>query len=256
MNKILQHAVSAAEEAGKIILNFYHSEFIVNHKGFGNPVTEADLEADACLKQFLTEKYPDYGWLSEETRDSADRLTKDRVWVVDPLDGTKEFVEGVPNFAVSIGLAEHGEPILGVIHNPVSKDTYTAAKGLGMHFNGTPTSICKESNLKKMNILNSRSETRRGLWQPYMDHFKELIPIGSIALKLAMTAANQADMAGSLKPKNEWDICAGHCMINESGGKMVTTENLEITYNKPNTLMTPGLVAGNEQAVNHFLNLL
>ncbi len=256
MNKILQFAENAAKEAGEIILNFYQSEFEIKHKGFGNPVTEADLAADTFLKNNLTEKFPEYGWLSEETKDSPARFDKMRVWVVDPLDGTKEFVEGVPNFAVSIGLVEKGIPILGVIYNPVTKDTYSAAKGMGMKFNGQPKTICRETELTNMNILNSRSETKRGLWKPFENHFRELIPIGSIALKLAMTAANQADMIGSLKPKNEWDICAGHCMISEAGGKLVTSENLEITYNKVNTLTTPGLVAGNEMAVNNFLELV
>ncbi len=104
-------------------------------------------------------------------------------------------------------------------------------------------------------MLNSRSETRQGLWESYTPYFKELIPIGSIALKLAMVAAHQTDMVASLKPKNEWDICAGHCLINEAGGKLLTIEGKEITYNNPNTLITPGLVAGNESVINSFINL-
>ena len=174
MNKILQFAENAAKEAGEIILNFYQSEFEIKHKGFGNPVTEADLAADTFLKNNLTEKFPEYGWLSEETKDSPARLDKMRVWVVDPLDGTKEFVEGVPNFAVSIGLVEKGIPILGVIYNPVTKDTYSAAKGMGMKFNGQPKTICRETELTNMNILNSRSETKRGLWKPFENHFRDL----------------------------------------------------------------------------------
>jgi len=256
MNKILKNTIEAIKGAGKIILNYYQSEYTVKHKGIGNPVTQADIETDVYLKNYLTEAYPHYGWLSEETRDSPERLEKERVWVVDPLDGTKEFIEGVPNFAISIGLVENGIPILGVILNPVKNDLYTAVIRMGMSLNGEKTKICKNTNLKEMNILNSRSETRKGLWQPYRNNFKELIPFGSIALKLAMVAANQADFVGSLQPKNEWDICAGHCMINESGGKMVTTENLEIKYNKPNTLTTPGLVAGDSNAVDAFLKLL
>ena len=88
------------------------------------------------------------------------------------------------------------------------------------------------------------------------DFFKELLPIGSIAYKLAMVSANQADLVASLKPKNEWDICAGHCLINESGGILVTSEGNEIKYNNRNTLITPGLVAGNKDAVNNMLNCI
>lgn len=256
MNQILHAATTAALEAGKIIHSFFHNEYEVKMKGKGNPVTEADIAADDILKKMLTTEFPNYGWLSEETRDSPERLSKERVWVVDPLDGTKEFVEGVPNFAISIGLVENGIPILGVILNPITNDLYTAVKGMGMRLNGKATTICQNKNLNEINILNSRSETKRGLWEPYKNNFKELIPFGSIALKLAMVAANQADFVGSLQPKNEWDICAGHCLINEAGGKMLTTKSKEITYNKANTLTTPGLIAGNSYAINNFLNIL
>ena len=104
-------------------------------------------------------------------------------------------------------------------------------------------------------MLNSRSETRQGLWKPYISHFKKLIPIGSIALKLAMVAANQTDMVASLKPKNEWDICAGHCLINEAGGTLLTIEGKKILYNNRKTLITPGLVAGNEAVGKSFIKL-
>jgi myo-inositol-1(or 4)-monophosphatase len=224
-------------------------------KGKGNPVTEADIAADDILKKILTTEFPDYGWLSEETRDTPDRLSKKRVWVVDPIDGTKEFVEGIPNFVVSVGLVENGIPILGVIHNPINKDTYSATLGGGILFNGKRTIINNKTEFSQISMLNSRSETRQGLWEPYIPHFKKLIPIGSIALKLAMVAANQTNMVASLKPKNEWDICAGHCLINEAGGILLTIEGKEITYNNPKTLITPGLVAGNESVVNSFIKL-
>jgi len=255
MNQILLAATTAAHEAGTIIYSFYHSEYELKMKGRGNPVTEADIAADDMLKKILTSEFPDYGWLSEETRDTPQRLTKKRVWIVDPIDGTKEFVEGIPNFVVSIGLVENGIPILGVIHNPINKDTYTATLDGGILFNGNPSTISSKTEFSKMSMLNSRSETHQGLWKSYTPYFKELIPIGSIALKLAMVAANQTDMVASLKPKNEWDICAGHCLINEAGGRLLTIEGKEITYNNPNTLITPGLVAGNQSAVNSFVKL-
>ena len=255
MNQILLTATAAAHKAGDIIHSFFHTEFEVKMKGKGNPVTEADIAADDILKKILTTEFPDYGWLSEETRDTPDRLSKKRVWVVDPIDGTKEFVEGIPNFVVSIGLVENGIPILGVIHNPINKDTYSATLGGGILFNGKQTIISDKTEFSQISMLNSRSETRQGLWEPYIPHFKKLIPIGSIALKLAMVAANQTHMVASLKPKNEWDICAGHCLINEAGGILLTVEGKEITYNNPKTLITPGLVAGNESVVNSFIKL-
>jgi len=255
MNQILLTATTAAHEAGNIIHSFFHSEYEVKMKEIGNPVTEADIAADDILKKILTTEFTDYGWLSEETRDTPHRLTKKRIWVVDPIDGTKEFVEGISNFVVSIGLVEDGKPILGVIHNPISKDTYTAINGGGVFFNGNQTTISKKTEFSQMSMLNSRSETRQGLWESYTPYFKELIPIGSIALKLAMVAAHQTDMVASLKPKNEWDICAGHCLINEAGGILLTVGGKEISYNNPKTLITPGLVAGNESVVNSFIKL-
>ncbi|MBT5955634.1 MAG: 3'(2'),5'-bisphosphate nucleotidase CysQ [Candidatus Marinimicrobia bacterium] len=255
MNQILLAATTAAYEAGDIIHSFFLSEYEVKMKGKGNPVTEADIAADDILKKMLISEFPEYGWLSEETRDTPHRLTKKRVWVVDPIDGTKEFVEGIPNFVVSIGLVENGIPILGVIHNPINKDTYTAISGGGVFFNGNQTSISDKTEFSLISMFNSRSETRQGLWESYTPHFKELIPIGSIALKLAMVAAHQTDMVASLKPKNEWDICAGHCLINEAGGKLLTIEGKGITYNNADTLITPGLVAGNESVVNSFIKL-
>lgn len=255
MNQTLLTATRAAHEAGKIIYSFFHSEFEVKMKGVGNPVTEADIAADEILKTILTGEFPNYGWLSEETQDTPDRLSKKRVWVVDPIDGTKEFVDGIPNFVVSIGLVENGIPILGVIHNPINKDTYSATLGGGTFFNGKQTIINTETEFSEISMLNSRSETQQGLWESYIPHFKKLIPIGSIALKLAMVAANQNNIVASLKPKNEWDICAGHCLINESGGILLTVEGKKITYNNSKTLITPGLVAGNETIVNSFINL-
>jgi len=255
MNQILLAATTAAHEAGNIIHTFFHSEFEVKMKGQDNPVTEADIAADEILKKILTTGFPDYGWLSEETRDTPHRLTKKRVWVVDPIDGTKEFVEGIPNFVVSIGLIEKGIPILGVIHNPINKNTYTAINGGGIFFNGNQTTISDKTEFSQMSMLNSRSETRQGLWESYIPHFRKLIPIGSIALKLAMVAAHQTDMVASLKPKNEWDICAGHCLINEAGGALLTIDGKEITYNNPNTLISPGLVAGNKASVDKMVRL-
>ena len=253
MNEILLIAIQAAKEAGKIISSFYQNEYEVKMKGKGNPVTEADIAADQKIKTILTNEFPKYGWLSEETKDTPDRLDKKRVWVVDPIDGTKEFVQGIPNFVVSIGLVENRKPILGVIHNPINNDIYAASLGGGFYYNGNQSFINQKTKFSEIIMLNSRSESMEGLWESYNSQFNKLIPIGSIALKLAMVAANQADMVASLKPKNEWDICAGHCLINEAKGTLMTINGKNISYNNPNTLIVPGLVAGNQPIVKSFI---
>ena len=256
MNSDLSIAKTAAIEAGGIILNYYKADYEIKDKGYHNPVTTADNAADTRLKEILTETRPEYGWLSEETVDSHKRLKKERVWIVDPLDGTKEFIEGVPHFVVSVALVENGNPIVGVLYNPVTAETFTAAKGEGAELNGEEIQCATKDNVGNMVILNSRSETRRGLWAPYDGTFGELRAIGSVAYKLGLTAAGQADIFASLRPKNEWDICAGNCIINEAGGKLIDLNGNRVVFNREKTLIEPGLIAGNIDAVDKTFEVL
>ena len=256
MNSNLNIAINAAKEAGSLIMNYYKADYEIQEKGYHNPVTTADHAADAYLKESLLVARPDYGWLSEETVDSPERLSKKYVWVVDPLDGTKEFIEGVPNFVVSVALVENGFPIVGVLFNPVTKEIFIASKDEGAFLNDKPIHCITKENLNEMVILNSRSETRRGLWAPYDGTFGELKPIGSVAYKLGLTAAGQADIFASLRPKNEWDICAGNCIVNEAGGKLIDLNGNQRQYNQKNTLITPGLIAGEKEAVDKTFKIL
>ena len=244
MDNDLKLAVNASLKAGEIIMQYYCDDYEIKEKGYHNPVTTADNEADTYLKSTLMSARPQYGWLSEETVDSKNRLNKEKVWIVDPLDGTKEFIEGVPQFVVSIALVEKGIPIIGVLHNPVTKETFHAAKGGGAYLDQGQYRCSIKDSTRDMVILNSRSETRRGLWEPYKKHFKELRPIGSVAYKMGLTAIGKADIFATLRPKNEWDICAGTCLINEAGGKVINLNGKEITFNNQKTLIEPGLIAG------------
>ena len=244
MNSNLKLAIDASLNAGKIIMKYYRDDYEIKEKGYHNPVTTADNEADSFLKSELTNARPDYGWLSEETVDSEDRLGKERVWIVDPLDGTKEFIEGVPQFVVSVALVENGVPIIGVLHNPVTKETFYASKGNGTYFDDVIHNCSVKESTTDMVILNSRSETRKGLWEPHKQHFKKLKPIGCVAYKMGLTAIGKADIFATLRPKNEWDICAGTCLINEAGGKVINLNGEKITFNNRKTLIEPGLIAG------------
>ena len=244
MDNDLKLAINASLKAGEIIMQYYCDDYEIMEKEYHNPVTTADNEADSYLKSTLMSARPQYGWLSEETIDSKDRLHKENVWIVDPLDGTREFIEGVPQFVVSIALVEKGIPIIGVLHNPVTKETFHAAKGEGAYLDEDQYRCSIKDFTTDMVILNSRSETRRGLWEPYKKHFKELRPIGSVAYKMGLTAIGKADIFATLRPKNEWDICAGTCLINEAGGKVINLNGEEITFNNQKTLIEPGLIAG------------
>jgi len=255
MKNELNVAAAAAKNAGALILQYYKSKYEIRDKSYHNPVTTADHAADAYLKQTLCDNFPEYGWLSEETVDSHERLDKSHVWIVDPLDGTKEFIEGVPHFVVSIALVEQHEPVLGILYNPVSDELFSASKNEGAFFNGKQIHCSLKSKLKDMTILNSRSETRRGLWDPFINEFKELRAIGSVAYKLGLTAAGEADIFASLRPKNEWDICAGHCIVREAGGELKTITGKTVQYNQKNTLIEPGITAGTPGALNDILSL-
>ena len=244
MDNDLKLAINASLKAGEIIMQYYCDDYEIKEKGYHNPVTTADKEADSYLKSTLMSARPQYGWLSEETVDSKNRLNKEKVWIVDPLDGTKEFIEGVPQFVVSIALVEKGIPIIGVLHNPVTKETFHAANGGGAYLDQDQYRCSIKDSTRDMVILNSRSETRRGLWEPYKKHFKELRPIGSVAYKMGLTAIGKADIFATLRPKNEWDICAGTCLINEAGGKVINLNGKDITFNNQKTLIEPGLIAG------------
>ncbi len=243
----------ACLEAGKEILRYYKNSYSIMDKSYHNPVTDADHSANDKIESILRPEFPEYGWLSEETVDSPHRLQKDRVWIVDPLDGTKEFIEGVPNFVVSIGLVETGKPILGVLYNPVTEELFHAVKGRGSYYNGKRVRCSEANRLEGSSIVISRSETRRGLWKGTESWFSQQVHIGSVAYKLGLTATGKFDSFATLRPKNEWDVCAGDLLITEAGGVLKNLENgLVRVYNQKNPLITPGLIGGNEKLVNDF----
>src|SRR5712692_6467097 len=157
----LEHARSAALEAGEILRRYFRdSGYEGGTKGSDNPVPSADLEADAALREHLSGAFPDYGWLSEETADNPARLSRRRVWIVDPLDGTKEFIKKIPEFAVSIALVEDGVPVLGVTYNPTGR-LFWAVRGQGAWCEGQRLQVSPTQRLADATILSSRSETKR-----------------------------------------------------------------------------------------------
>lgn len=202
-------------------------------KSPNNPLTKADLEADHLLRELLLANQPEYGWLSEETVDDSNRLSRQRVWIVDPIDGTKEFILGLPQFAISIGLVENGQPVAACIHNPATQELFSAGLGHGAQLNGQPIKTSHKKTLQGATCLASRSETKRGEW----DSFKNKLIVttmGSIAYKLALVAAGHFDLTFTLTPKNEWDFCAGVLLIQEAGGQVSHQNGDPCLFNKKN----------------------
>ncbi len=163
----LKIATEAAREAGQVLLRHYGGQYEVAEKSADNPVTAADLEANEALKTKILGAFPDDGWLSEETADSDERLKQKRVWIVDPLDGTKEFIGAIPEFVVCVALVEDGTPRVAVEYNPVRDELFTAAKGHGAFLNGAAIRVSKQVDLRHAHVLASRTEEARGEWDPY-----------------------------------------------------------------------------------------
>ena len=197
----------ALEEAVALLARFTPGEVAAQKKSGGDPVTLADTEVDALLKRILPQDGD--GWLSEETQDDGARLSARRVWVVDPLDGTKEFVMGLPEWSVSIGLVVDGHPVAGGIVNPATGETIIGGVGLGLTLNGRGARISPRTELAGAVVLASRSEVERGQWKPFENSPIEVRAVGSVAYKLALVAAGLADATWTLVPKHEWDVAAG-----------------------------------------------
>jgi myo-inositol-1(or 4)-monophosphatase len=208
--------------------------------GGRGPVTLADTAADRVLHKKLLRAGE--GWLSEESADDLSRLSIGRVWVVDPLDGTKEFVEGIPEWSISVGLVEHGHPIAGGICNPATSEIFLGSKATGVTLNGASVAVSDRVKLSGATVLASRSEIRRGEWKGFEGDGFHITPVGSVAYKFAMVAAGLADATWTLCPKNEWDVAAGVALVEAGGGIVNTIEDLPVMFNRKSTLY-PGLIA-------------
>lgn len=250
---ILERIEAALAAARTVFSRFtpgrIEAEFKVGH----DPVTEADRAVDAALRQNLLRSGE--GWLSEESVDDLSRLDHSRVWVVDPLDGTREFVQGIPEFCVAIGFVENGLPVAGGICNPATEEVFIGAVDTGVVRNGITVHASQRTTLTDATVLASRSEIQRGEWKAFENGPFEVRPVGSVAYKLALVSAGLADITFTLTPKNEWDVAAGVALLLSSGGFAVTLENAPFRANRPQSLIS-GLIAGGPHLRDSLLALL
>ena len=243
-DRLLHVALDVAREAGQLLMSYYRSAYDAWDKSPDNPVTTADMEADSLLKARLMAETPQFGWLSEETVDSAQRLSKPWTWIVDPLDGTKEFIGGVDQFSVSIGLVHEGKPVLGVIYNPSTDQLMGGIVGQGLVHPLAEGQILSAREIAHgATVLVSNTEVTRGVWGPY-ETALSLKPTGSTAYKLGLVACGAGDAYITLRPKNEWDYCAGAALITAAGGKITDLDGIPLSFNRPKTLIN-GMVAAN-----------
>jgi myo-inositol-1(or 4)-monophosphatase len=239
---ILARIEAALEGARTVFARFTPGAVETEYKAGHDPVTEADRAVDAVLRENLLRDGE--GWLSEETVDNPSRLDKTRVWIVDPLDGTREFVKGLPEFCVSIGYVENGKPVAGGIYNPATKETFIGAIDTGVLYNGKPARASQRTSLDGAHILASRSEVKRGEWKPFENGSFKVQAMGSVAYKLALVSAGLADITFTLTPKNEWDVTAGAALVKSAGGFVSTLEKTDLIANRRDPLLSGLLASG------------
>jgi myo-inositol-1(or 4)-monophosphatase len=238
-------AIAAARSAGGIIRRYYATSVEVRDKRGHGPVTAADLDANQAIRSAVSAAFPEDAWFSEETAVSQQRLQRRRVWIVDPLDGTKEFIRRVPEFCVSVALVDSNLPCVGVTYDPVNDRLYVARRGAGLTVNGKPARVSSTADLATARVLASRSEDERGEWDAYRQHAR-ITPCGSVALKLARVAAGEGDATFTLTPKNEWDICSGTLLVIEGGGRITDRYGQALRFNQADPLRS-GLIAANAE---------
>lgn len=209
---------AAAAEAGRIAMGYFRQNPEVWFKGGNSPVSEADYAADHYLRETLMAARPDYGWLSEETADNLDRLGARRTFVVDPIDGTRGFVEGRTAWCVSVAVVENGRSLAGVLECPARNETYWAMAGCGAFLNGAPLKVHEACDRVRIAGPKPMIDKMPEEWQERLDR-EAYIP--SLAYRVAMIASGVLD-ATFVKPNaHDWDIAAAELILSEAGGKLL-----------------------------------
>ena len=233
-----------AAEAGEIALHYFRADPKVWEKSENaGPVTEADLAVNAHFEARLRTARPDYGWLSEETEDDAARLATKRQFIIDPIDGTRAFIQGNENWAMSLAVVENGRPITAVVEMPKKGTTFYAEAGRGAFLNGAPMRVTAANTLGGSTVLTAKFNMEPQFWAAgkppgFNRQFRS-----SLAYRLAAVAHGRFDAMLTLRPTWEWDIAAGSLIVEEAGGMAVDRSGQPHLFNhsKP---MADGILAG------------
>lgn len=231
-NQELTVLASAIRTAGTEALRLAAKGFEIIRKPDQSPVTSADLAVNDILHAHLLSAFPQDGWLSEESPDDSRRLQKTRIWVVDPIDGTKAFISGQPEFCISVALIDRGHPIVAAVYNPSTDELFSAIRGEGLLLNQQPVCAPHIPTDRRPVIALSAWERQVGRFaalESQTDHR----PMLSIAWALALTASGRIDAVATGEPENEWDVAAGTLLITEAGGAISDWNGQKLTFNQP-----------------------
>jgi myo-inositol-1(or 4)-monophosphatase len=237
--------IEAAREAGEIGLGFARDGARVFDKADNSPVTEADLAIDAHLAKRLRGVSGAIGWLSEEAADSAERLSKRQVWVLDPIDGTRGFIAGNGEWVISAALVEDGHPLAGVLFRPTNGDLYTAGRGMGAFKNGAPIQA-SQGALKQIRMI-AGPKPMFEIAQHALPRVERASSLSSLALRIAYVAEGRVDAAFASGSSHDWDIAAAEIILIEAGGHMSTLRGEDVAYNRPDPVHAPLVAAGRER---------
>jgi myo-inositol-1(or 4)-monophosphatase len=233
---------AAVRDAGALALGKFGAPIRNWIKGKNSPVCEADVEVDLLLRERLTREAPDYGWLSEESVDDPSRLGARRVWVVDPIDGTRGFIAGHPDWAISAALVENGRPVVAALFAPVSDEFLVAVKDEGARRNGQTVSCDPGDRLDGARVAGP--ERRLGRLAAILPAIAPAPKIHSLALRLARVATGAIDAALAGPNSHDWDLAAADLLVHEAGGALTSLDGRPPTYNRPDPVHSALFAAG------------
>ncbi len=230
-----------AQEAGKLALSYWGRSIQKQRKSDGSEVTEADHAVDALLAERLKKARPSYGWLSEESAEHDDRLKARRVWIVDPIDGTRAFIEGRDDWVIALALIEDHTPVLAAVVNPVRGETFEACAGAGAFLNGRSLRTSQQSALAGARLVVPDYALKPNRWRTAWPPVKR-VPANSLIYRIALVASGKADASFAVKPKWEWDIAAGALLVSEAGGIITDPCGFPLKFNSSEAKV-PGFLA-------------
>jgi myo-inositol-1(or 4)-monophosphatase len=234
--------VLAVREAGALALSMFGAPVKNWIKGKGSPVCEADIAADRLLRERLTGPTPSYGWLSEESIDAPARLVRRRVWIVDPIDGTRGFLAGHPDWAVSAALVEDGRPVVAALFAPATDEMFLAIKSRGATRNGHPIQVSPGERLAGARLAGPQRRLER--LAAAVPGTTMVPKIHSLALRIARVADGTLDAALAGPNSHDWDLAAADLLVHEAGGALTAPDGAPPVYNRPEPVHGVLIAAG------------